>query len=99
MVPAETKKQPSLLGLLWPHEVPLLAVMVYGLVFQTSSSLRGSSWTVPWFGAAILAGVVMLVLRCQPQWRVLPNRFFFLGLAAAWVLLFTLLGNSTFGYV
>ncbi|MDR3457323.1 MAG: exosortase/archaeosortase family protein [Verrucomicrobiae bacterium] len=94
-----TKKQPPLLGLLWPHEVPLLAVMVYGVVFQTSSTLRGSSWTVAWFGAAILAGVVMLALRCPDEWRILPNKAFFFTLAAAWVAMFTFLGNSTFGYV
>jgi exosortase len=95
----ETKKQPPLLGLLWLHEVPLLAIMVYGLVFQTSSSLRGSPWTVAWFGAAILAGVVMVALRCPDEWRVLPNKAFFFTLAAAWVAMFTFLGNSTFGYI
>jgi exosortase len=94
-----TKKQPPLLGLLWPHEVPLLAVMVYGIVFQTSSNLRGSPWTVIWFGAAVLAGVVMLALRCREEWRILPNKAFFFTLAAAWVAMFTFLGNSTFGYV
>ncbi|HEV2693106.1 MAG TPA: exosortase/archaeosortase family protein [Verrucomicrobiae bacterium] len=95
----ESKKQPPLLGLLWPYEIPLVAVMAYGLFFQTSSTLRGSPWTVPWFGAAILAGVVMLALRCPDEWRILPNKAVFFISAAAWVALFTFLGNSTFGYV
>jgi exosortase len=32
-------------------------------------------------------------------WRRMPNRAVFLGLLGAWLLLFLLLGNSTFGYV
>ena len=94
-----TKKQPPLLGLFWLHEVPLLAVIVYGVVFQTNSALRGYQWPVVWFGAAVLAGVVMLVLRCPDEWRILPNKAFFFVLAAAWVAMFTFLGNSTFGYL
>jgi len=94
----ETKKQPPLLGLFWLHEVPLLAVMVYGLGFQTGSELRGLPGPVLWFSAAVVAGVVMLVLRCQDEWRVLPNKAFFIALATAWVVMFTYLGNSTFGY-
>jgi exosortase len=35
-------------------------------------------------------------LRC---WERLPNRGLFLGLLAAWLLLFQFYGNSTFGYV
>jgi len=95
----ETKQKPSILGLVWLHEIPLLAVMVYGCVLETSSSLRGSPWPVVWFGAAILAGVIMLVLRCPEEWRVIPNRIFFFSLATVWILLFTYLGNSTFGYL
>ncbi|HXD00629.1 MAG TPA: exosortase/archaeosortase family protein [Verrucomicrobiae bacterium] len=32
-------------------------------------------------------------------WNRLPNKAFFLGLLAAWLLLFQFLGNATFGYV
>jgi exosortase len=32
-------------------------------------------------------------------WNQLPNKAFFLGLLAAWLLLFQFLGNATFGYV
>jgi exosortase len=32
-------------------------------------------------------------------WRRLPNKGFFLGLLAAWLVLFQFLGNSTFGYI
>jgi len=94
-----TKPQPPLLGLFWLHEIPLLAVMVYGVVFETSSSLRGSPWPVVWFGAALLAGLAMLVLRCADECRVLPNKIFFFALVTAWVALFVFLGNSTFGYL
>ena len=32
-------------------------------------------------------------------WRRLPNKTFFLGLLAAWLALFQILGNSVFGYI
>jgi exosortase len=32
-------------------------------------------------------------------WNQLPNKAFFLGLLAAWLLLFQFLGNATFGYI
>ena len=94
----ETKKHPPLLGLLWLHEVPLLAVIFWGL-YQTQPDFRGSPWPVVYFGCALVAAVVMLALRCPDEWRVLPNRAFFFILAAIWVTLFVFLGNSTFGYV
>jgi exosortase len=94
----ETKKHPPLLGLLWLHEVPLLAVIFWGL-YQTQPDFRGSPWPVVYFGCALVAAVVMLALRCPDEWRVLPNRAFFFILAAIWVTLFVFFGNSTFGYV
>src|ERR1700745_754455 len=32
-------------------------------------------------------------------WRQLPNKFFFITLLGAWMLLFHLYGNATFGYI
>lgn len=99
-MPADAnKKQTPLTGLVRPYEIPLLAVIVYAVVFQTGAQYRGLAGPVLWFGGAVLAGVVMLVLRCSDEWRVLPNKAFFLTLATAWVAMFTFLGNSTFGYV
>jgi exosortase len=94
----ETKQPPPLLGLLWLHEIPLLAVIGFAF-YKTGDEFRGSHWPVIWFSAAILAGVVMLVLRCPEEWRSLPNKVLFFALVAVWVALFTYLGNSTFGYI
>ncbi len=94
----ENQKTPPLLGIFWLHEVPLLALIGWAL-YNTSADFRGSPWPVLWFGAGILAGVVMLALRCREEWLVLPNKFFFFSLAAIWVAMFTFLGNSTFGYL
>ena len=97
-VSAETKKQPPLLGLIWPYEVPFVALIAYGF-YETSPDFRGSPWPVCWFGAAVVAGIVLLAGRCAEQWRALPNKLFFFALAAVWTALFTCLGNSTFGYL
>src|SRR5258708_49690 len=94
----DTKKQPPLTSLVRPYEIPLLAVVTYAIVFQTGADSRGHMGPVAWFAAAMLAGLVMLVLRCPAEWRILPNKAFFFTLAAAWVVMFALLGNSTFGY-
>lgn len=95
----ETKKQePPLLGLFWLYEVPFLALIAFAL-YKASPDFRGSPWPLPWFGAAIIGGGVMLALRCRAEWQALPNKFFFFGLAAVWTALFVWLGNSTFGYL
>ncbi|HEY5044214.1 MAG TPA: exosortase/archaeosortase family protein [Verrucomicrobiae bacterium] len=94
----ETKKQPPLLGLLWPHEIPLLALIGWAF-YKASPEFRGSPMPVIFFGCAMAAGVVMLALRCADEWRVLPNKFFFFSVAAVWVAMFIFLGNSTFGYL
>ncbi len=95
---AETKNTPPLLGLIWPREIPLLALVAFGF-YETSPDFRGSPWPVLWFGGAVLAGVTLLAGRCADEWRKLPNKLFFFALAAVWVAVFTLLGNSTFGYL
>jgi len=94
----ETKKQPPLLGLLWPHEIPILALIAWAF-YKALPEFRGSNGPVIIFGCALVAGVVMLALRCPDEWRVLPNKLFFFSLAAGWVAMFIFLGNSTFGYL
>lgn len=94
----ETQKQPPLLGIFWRHEIPFLALIAFAL-YKASPDFRGSPWPVVYFGAAVVGGAVMLALRCREEWRELPNKFFFGALAVAWVALFGLLGNSTFGYL
>jgi exosortase len=37
-------------------------------------------------------------IEFQAAWQTLPNKYFFLGLLAAWVALFHYVGNSTLGY-
>ena len=98
MTANETKKQPPLLGLLWPHEIPILALIAWAF-YKALPEFRGSNGPVIIFGCALVAGVVMLALRCTDEWRVLPNKLFFFSLAAVWVGMFIFLGNSTFGYL
>ncbi|HEX7652070.1 MAG TPA: exosortase/archaeosortase family protein [Verrucomicrobiae bacterium] len=95
---AEIKKQPPLLGLIWPYELPLLALIFWGL-YQASPEFRGSNAPILWYGVAVLAGFTMLALRFPATWRELPNKSFFFPLAGIWVALFLFLGNSTLGYL
>ena len=94
----ETKKQPPVLGWFWPHEVPILALIAWAL-YEASPDFRGMPLPIMLFSGAVVAGVVMLILRSREEWQILPNKIFFFTLAIAWVALFTLLGNSTFGYL
>ena len=94
----ETKKQPPLLGWLWPHEIPFLALLAWAF-YKSQVQFRGSPWPVIYFGSALVGGVAVLAFRCRDEWRLVPNRIFFFTLAAVWATLFVLLGNSTFGYV
>jgi exosortase len=97
--PNETQKEPPILGLVWPHEIPLGAVIAYGFYETTRTELRGSPWPIVFFGAGLVSMLIILVLRGLDDWRALPNKLFFFTLAAAWVAFFTVLGNSTFGYI
>jgi len=46
--------------------------------------------------AALVAAVVVLVLRSREEWRQLPNKWFLFSLTVAWVALFAWVGNPTF---
>lgn len=91
------KNKPPLLGLFWLHEIPFLALIVWAFL-RSDAAYRGTSWPLWYFGAAVLGGVVMLILRCREEWQAMPNKVFFVSLTTAWVALFCFLGNSTFGY-
>lgn len=78
-----------------PHEVGFLILL--GAAFYVSRPALGEKpWQFMVFAAALLAAVGVLIWRCREEWRQLPNRGFFLGLAAAWVVLFGFLGNAKF---
>ncbi|HEU5070281.1 MAG TPA: exosortase/archaeosortase family protein [Verrucomicrobiae bacterium] len=50
--------------------------------------------------AIVRDGVVESIwVECMSCWGALPNKGLFFGLLGAWVMLFQVLGNGTFGYV
>lgn len=78
-----------------PHEVGFL--VLFGTAFYVSQPALGAKpWQSLIFATALLAAVPVLIWRCREEWRQLPNRGFFLLLAAAWVCLFQFWGNATF---
>ena len=81
-----------------PYEIGYLILLGTAFYF-TDAKFRGSPWPLPLYGAALAGGVAVLAGRCRAEWRTLPNRYFFLCLAGAWVALFSGWGNSTLGYV
>lgn len=90
-------KKPLPFGLA-PYEIGFLVLL--GVAFYVSSPALGpKSWQLLVYGTALLAAVGVLILRCREEWRLLPNKWFFLALATAWVTLFAVLGNSTFNYL
>ena len=96
MASSETKK-PFLIKGLWPHEIAFLALVAWAFHW-TGVQFRGSWQPLPIFGSALVAGLGVLIFRSREEWRLLPNRAWFLVLLAAWVTLFQLLGNATLGY-
>lgn len=78
-----------------PHEIGFLVLLGAAFYF-----CRDEYWRTPvpiyFFSAAVVAAVVVLILRCQDEWRQLPNKWFWGLLTAAWVALFGFLGNPTF---
>jgi exosortase len=80
------------------HEVGYL-ILVASVLYLSDARFRYSPWPLILFGAAIAAGVGVVAARCPDEWRQIPNKLFFFGLAAVWVVLFIFVGNSTFGYL
>ncbi len=80
------------------HEVAYLALLVAAF-YVSAPALGPRPWQFLVFGAALVAAIPVLAWRCREEWRQLPNRAFFLVLAAAWVALFSFLGNTTVHYL
>jgi exosortase len=90
-----TAERNQFLGL-WPHEIAFLALLAAAFYF---SQIRGPWWPPAFFFTLLLGALPLLIFRCREEWRRLPNRFLFFLLLAAWLAFFSLLGNSTFGYL
>lgn len=91
--------EPPIGGILWPHEIAFLAFLAVAY-YYTGIQFRGTgSLPLLLFGGAVVAAVPVLAYRCKDEWQALPNKTYFFVLAAAWVSLFVMAGNSTFGYV
>jgi exosortase len=78
-----------------PHEIGFL-ILLAAAAYACQDKFWRTGWPVYVYSAALLAAVPVLLWRCREEWRQLPNRGFFLALAAAWVALFATLGNATF---
>jgi len=78
-----------------PYEYAFLALLAAAVHF---SDLPGGGWAEWLYVAALATALPVLILRCPDEWRQLPNRLFFFILLAAWIGLFCLWGNPTFGY-
>jgi exosortase len=81
-----------------PHEVGFL-ILVGVAFYYTGEKFWKNPASLWLYSAALLAAVPVLIYRCRDEWRLLPNRGFFLALAAAWVGFFCFLGNTTFNYL
>ncbi len=87
-------KKPLPYGIV-PHEIGFLILL--GAAFYLSRPTTGPKpLATAVFAVTVLAAVGVLIYRCREEWARLPNRGFFLTLAAAWVALFCFLGNATF---
>lgn len=80
------------------HEIGFL-ILVGVAFYACGTAFYASKWPIFVYSAALLTGVVVLILRCREEWDELPNKWFFLSLAAAWVALFVFLGNAHFAQV
>jgi exosortase len=77
------------------HEMGFLILLVTAL--YVSQPVQGPKpWQGMLYALSVVGAVAVLIWRCRDEWRQLPNRGFFLGLAAAWVLLFLFLGSAHF---
>lgn len=97
MTVSESEPQPksSLPFGLLPHEVGYLALLGAAFYLCGNEYWR-TFWPVYVYGAAVAAAVPVLILRCLPEWRQMPNKGFWALLTAAWVALFVGLGTPTF---
>ena len=80
-----------------PHEVGFLLLLGAAFYF-TGAKYWKNPLSIGLFSAAVLAAVPVLIYRCRDEWRQLPNRGFFLALAAVWVGFFCVLGSNTVNY-
>jgi len=80
-----------------PHEIAFLILLCASLFYFNGEPLAASWKATLLFGTAVLGAVGVLIGRCPEEWRMLPNKSFFFGLTAVWILLFSFLGNSVFG--
>lgn len=83
---------------LWPHELAFLGLFAV-MYYLCDAKFRGSPWPVLVVLATMVAGIGVLAYRCQEEWRVLPNKLIFFVLFGVWLVFFSFLGNSTFGYL
>jgi exosortase len=84
-------------GLL-PHEIAFLILLGVAFYFASGEEHYMKPLPLALFSVALLAAIPVFIFRCREEWRQLPNRWFFLVLAAAWVALFVFLGNAVFNY-
>jgi len=80
-----------------PHEIGFLILLAVAF-YVSGPALGAKSWQFVIFGGALLAAVPVLIWRCREEWAQMPNRGFFLTLAAVWVALFSFLGNPAFNH-
>jgi exosortase len=78
-----------------PHEIGFLALVVVAL-YVSGPAPGAKPWQLLVFSSAVLAAIPVLIYRCRDEWRQMPNRGFFITLAAIWVTFFVFLGNPTF---
>jgi exosortase len=83
---------------LQPHEIGFL-ILLGAAFYGCQQELSDRPWPIWVFTAAVIAAVPVLIWRCREQWQQLPNRWFYLALTTAWVMLFVFLGNTTFNYL
>jgi len=94
----EPPRQPPIGGMLWLHELAFLALLAVAYFYSGPPGRDLGGLPLLLFSSTIVAGVAVLAYRCKEEWALLPNKTFLFALAAAWVLLFHFLGNSTMGY-
>ncbi len=80
-----------------PHEIGFLILLAVAF-YVSAPALGPKTWQFAIFGVTLLAAVPVLIWRCRAEWAQMPNRWFFLALAAAWIALFSFLGNPAFNH-